>query len=77
MADRSDTELFSLLPTVCLLRQFSFENSVACLLQSFATDLPSGKTPILFRSEMKRWISYRQRIKKKEDSKKNRKEKNS
>ena len=32
---------------------------------SFATDLPSGKTLTLLRSEMKRWISYYQRIKKK------------
>ena len=76
MADRNHIELFSLLPTVCLSPPFNFENSVVCLLQSFVIDLPSGKTPILFRSEMKRWISYCQRIKKKkEDSKTNAKKK--
>ena len=32
---------------------------------SFATDLPSGKTPTLLRNEMKRWISNYQRINKK------------
>ena len=58
MADRSHTELSSLLPPVCLSPQFTFENLAACFLQSFTTDLPSGKTLTLFRSEMKRWISY-------------------
>ena len=76
MADRNHTERFSLQPTVCLSPQFNLENSTACLLQSLPTDLPSGKTPILFRSQMKSWISYCQRIKKKiEDSKKASKEK--
>ena len=76
MEDRNHTELFSLLPTVCLSPQFNFENSVSSLLRSFATDLPSGKTPIIFRSEMKRWISYCQNIeKKKKDSEKSAKKK--
>ena len=71
MADRSQTKPFSLLPKVCLSPQFNFENSVACFLQSFRTDLPSGKKLILFWSEIKRWIRYCQRIeKKKENSKK-------
>ena len=37
---------------------------------SFATDLPYSKTPILLRSEMKRWISHYQRIKKKKEKSK-------
>ena len=65
MEERNHTEPFSLLPTVCLSPQFNFENSVSSLLRSFATGLPSGKTPIIFRSEMKRWISYCQNIEKK------------
>ena len=65
-ADRNYTKLFSSLPTICLSPQFNFENSVGCLLQSFGTDLPSGKTPILFWSEMESWISHSQSIKKKD-----------
>ena len=33
MADRNHTELFRLLPIVCLSSQPNFENSVECLLQ--------------------------------------------
>ena len=33
MADGNHTELFTLLPAVCLSSQSNFENSVACLLQ--------------------------------------------
>ena len=76
MADRSQTKPFSLLPKVCLSPQFRYKISVACFLQSFTTDLPSGKKLILFRIEMKRWISYCQRIeKKKENSKKTQRKK--
>ena len=71
MADRSHTELFSLLPSVCLSPQFNFETSVSSLLKSFATDLPSGKTPIIFRSEMKRWVSYCEKIENNKNNNKN------
>ena len=39
MADRNHSELHSLLPIICLSPQFNFEKLVACLLQSYATDL--------------------------------------
>ena len=39
MADRNHSELHSLLPTICLSPQFNFKKLVACLLQSYATDL--------------------------------------
>ena len=61
MADRNHTKPFRLLPTVCL--SSVQVRKLSCM--SFATDLPSGKTPILLRSKMKRWISYYQRFKKK------------
>ena len=75
IADKNHTELFSLLSTVYLPPQVNFENSVICLLQSFVTGLLSGKTPIIFQSEMKRWISYFQRFKKRRTTIKNHKEK--
>ena len=74
IADKNHTELFSLLSTVYLPPQVNFENSVICLLQSFVTGLLSGKTPIIFQSEMKRWISYFQRFKKRRTTIKNHKE---
>ena len=55
MADRSHTELFSLLPSVCLSKQFDFDNTVDDLIKNFGDDLKCN-IPTIFRSELGRWI---------------------
>ena len=55
MADRSHTELFSLLPSVCLSKQFDIDLTVDKLIKSFGDDLQCT-VPTIFRSELKRWV---------------------
>ena len=55
MADRSHIELFSLLPSVCLSKQFDIDLTVDKLIKSFGDDLQCT-VPTIFRSELKRWV---------------------
>ena len=56
MTDRKHTELFTLLPSVCLSSKFDL-NATAASLQSAFDDL-STKTTSVFQSEMKRWVKF-------------------
>ena len=55
MADRSHTELFSLLTSVFLSKQFDIDLTVDKLIKSFGNDLQCT-VPTFFRSELKRWV---------------------
>ena len=52
MADRKHTEIFSLLPTVCLSEHFNLHTSVEELIKYFGDDLQC-KILTIFRSELK------------------------
>ena len=54
MADRSHTELFSLLPSVCLSKPFDIDLTVDKLIKNLGDDLQCINPKIL-RSELKRW----------------------
>ena len=55
MADRKHTEIFSLLPTVCLSEHFNLHTSVEELIKYFGDDLQC-KILTIFRSELKIWV---------------------
>ena len=55
IADTSHTELFSLLPSVCLPKQFDIDLTVDKLIKNFGDDLQCI-VPTIFRSELKRWV---------------------
>lgn len=57
MADRNHTDLFTLLPSVCLSSQFDVDVTATLLLNAFCDDL-STNTASLFRSELKRWVKF-------------------
>ena len=55
IADRKHTEIFSLLPSVCLSEHFNLDTSAEELIKHFGDDL-QYKMPTIFRSELKRWV---------------------
>ena len=55
MADRSHTEVFSLLTFVCLLKQFDIDLTVDKLIKNFGDDLQCIFLTN-FRSELKLWV---------------------
>ena len=54
MADRSHTELFSLLPSVCLSKPFDIDLTVDKLIKNLGDDLQCIN-PTILRSELRRW----------------------
>ena len=55
MSDRKHTEIFSLLPSVCLSEHFNLDTSAEELIKIFGDDLQC-KVSAIFRSELKRWV---------------------
>ena len=55
MADRSHTEPISLLPLVCLSKQFDIDLTVNKLIKNFGNGLQCI-VPTVFRSELKFWV---------------------
>ena len=55
VADRSHTEVFSLLTFVCLLKQFDIDLTVDKLIKNFGDDLQCIFLTN-FRSELKLWV---------------------
>ena len=57
MEDRKHTELFTLLPSVCLSSKFDINVTATSLQNAFGHDLSTTKTSV-FRSEMKRRVKF-------------------
>ena len=57
MADRKHTELFTLLPSVCLSSKFDLNATATSLQNAFGNDFSTNTTSV-FRSEMKRWVKF-------------------
>ena len=55
MADRKQTEIFSLLPSVWLSEHFNLDTSAEELIKHFGDDLQC-KIPTIFRSKLNRWV---------------------
>ena len=55
MTDRKHTEIFSLLPSVCLSEHFNLDTSAEELIKHFGDKLQC-KVPAIFQSELKRWV---------------------
>ena len=55
MSDRKHTEIFNLLPSVCLSEHFNLDTSAEELIKIFGDDLQC-KVSAIFRSELKRWV---------------------
>ena len=57
MADTKHTELFTLLPSVCLSSKCDLNATATSFQKAFGDDL-STNTASVFRSEMKRWVKF-------------------
>ena len=58
MSDRNHTEIFALLPSICLSPDFDIEQSSAKLYELFKTEINLATPFTIFRSEVKRWLKH-------------------
>ena len=58
MSDRNHTEIFALLPSICLSPDFDIEQSSAKLYELFKTEFNLVTPFTIFRSEVKRQLKY-------------------
>ena len=58
MSDRNHTEIFALLPSICLSPDFDIEQSSAKLYELLKTEFNLATLFTIFRSEVKRWLKY-------------------
>ena len=58
MSDRNHTEIFALLPSICLSPGFDIEQSSAKLYELFKTEFNVATPFTIFRSEIKRWLKH-------------------
>ena len=58
MSDRNHTEIFALLPSICLSPDFDIEQSSAKLYELFKTEFNLATPLTVFRSEVKRWLKH-------------------
>ena len=58
MSGRNHTEIYALLPSICLSPDFDIEQSSAKLYKLFKTEFNLATPFTIFRSEVKRWLKH-------------------
>ena len=58
MSDRNHTNIFALLPSICLSPHFDIEQSSAKLYELFKIEFNLATPFTIFRSEVKRWLKH-------------------
>ena len=58
MSDRNHTEIFALLPSICLSPDFDIEQSSVKLYDLFKTEFNLATRFTIFRSKFKRWLKH-------------------